>query len=90
MKYFDFCFKRYGNLNILDKFIEQNQFYKLILDSWSIHNEEELFEVWLHKIDNKSFEEFKEMCKPAKPTQKKEIAETIRESMQIINLDFGE
>lgn len=83
----DFLCKRYGGspFFILDRYIEQSRFYEFIYTVWEIHNEEELFEIWLHKIDDKSYQDFKDSVIPKKPVQEIDIVSTIKESSNILN-----
>lgn len=82
----DFLCKRYGGspFFILDRFIEQNRLSEFIYEVWSIHNEEEIFDIWLHKVDDKSYQDFRDSLIPPKPVNKEEVAKTIDDSMTIL------
>lgn len=83
----DFLCKRYGGspFFILDRYIEQGRLYKFIYEVWSIHNDEEIYDIWLHKIDNQSYQDFRDSLIPPEPVKKEDIAQTIDESMNILN-----
>ena len=82
----DFLCKRYGGslFFILDRFIEQNRLSEFIYEVWSIHNEEEVFDIWLHKVDDKSYQDFRDSLIPPKPVNKEEVAKTIEDSTNIL------
>ena len=82
----DFLCKRYGGspFFILDRFIEQNRLSEFIYEVWSIHNEEEVFDIWLHKVDDKSYQDFRDSLIPPKPVNKEEVAKTIEDSTTIL------
>lgn len=82
----DFLCRRYGGspFFILDGYMEQHRFHEFVHSVWEIHNDEELFDIWLHKIDDKSYQDFKDSVIPRKPIGEKEIADTIRESSDIL------
>lgn len=82
----DFLCKRYGGspFFILDRYIEQNRLSEFIYEVWSIHNEEEVFDIWLHKVDDKSYQDFRDSLIPPKPVNKEEVAKTIEDSTNIL------
>ena len=83
----DFLCKRYGGspFFILDRYLEQHRLSEFIYEVWSIHNEEEIFDIWLHKVDDKSYQDFRDSLIPPKPVDKEEVAKTIEDSMNILN-----
>lgn len=83
----DFLCKRYGGspFFILDRYLEQNRLSEFIYEVWSIHNEEEIFDIWLHKVDDKSYQDFRDSLIPPKPISKEEVAKTIEDSTKILN-----
>ena len=83
----DFLCKRYGGspFFILDRYLEQHRLSEFIYEVWSIHNDEEIFDIWLHKVDDKSYQDFRDSLIPPKPVDKKEVAKTIEYSMNILN-----
>ena len=81
----DFLCKRYGgSFFILDRYLEQHRLSDFIYEVWSIHNEEEIFDIWLHKVDDKSYQDFRDSLIPPKPVDKEEIAKTIEDSTNIL------
>lgn len=83
----DFLCKRYGGspFFVLDMYIEQHRLSEFVYEVWKIHNEEEIFDIWLHKVEGQSYQEFRESLEPPKPIDKREVAKTIDESMRILN-----
>ena len=82
----DFLCKRYGGspFFILDRYIEEHRLYEFIYEIWKIHNEEEIFDIWLNKVEGKSYQDFRESLEPPKPIDKKAVASTIEDSMKIL------
>lgn len=82
----DFLCKRYGGspFFILDRYIERNRLSEFIYEVWSIHNEEEVFDIWLHKVDDKSYQDFRDSLIPPKPVNKEEVVKTIEDSTNIL------
>ena len=82
----DFLCKRYGGspFFILDRYIEQGRLSEFIHEVWDIHNEEDIWDIWLHKVEGKSYQEFRESLEPPKPVDKREVAKTIDDSMRIL------
>ena len=82
----DFLCKRYGGspFFILDRYIELNRLSEFIYEVWSIHNEEEIFDIWLHKVDDKSYQDFRDSLIPPKPVNKEEVVKTIEDSTNIL------
>ena len=83
----DFLFHRYGGspFSLLDRYIEGGRFSEFVYESWSIHNEEELYRIWLHKVDGKSYSEFRDSLEPPEPVDRKLVASAIGESMRILD-----
>lgn len=83
----DFLCKRYGGspFFILDRYLEQHRLSEFIYEVWSIHNEEEIFDIWLHKVDDKSYQDFRDSLIPPKPVDKEEVAKTIENSVNMLN-----
>lgn len=82
----DFLCKRYGGspFFIIDRYLEQNRLSEFIYEVWSIYNEEEIYEIWLHKVDDKSYQDFRDSLIPPKPVNKEEVAKTIEDSTNIL------
>ena len=56
----DLLFKRYASpFLILDSYIENKSLTSFLRTLYEKVGEERMWEVWLHKVDNKSFDEFK-------------------------------
>ena len=69
---------------MLDRYIEEGRLFEFIYEIWKIHNEEEIYEVWLHKVMDKSYSEFRESLEPPKPVDKNAVASAIKESSRIL------
>lgn len=56
----DLLFKRYASpFLILDSYIENKSLTSFLRTLYEKVGEERMWEVWLHKVDNQSFDEFK-------------------------------
>ena len=86
-------FKRYSSPFILiDELIESNQFDDFIPTIINNRNDDLLFEVWLHKVYDKSFTEFKDSVDTSTIAQTEaltedEIKTTIKKSKEMLS-DF--
>lgn len=81
----DLLFKRYADpFCLLDGMIRTKRFFEFVLKLIEIHNNEKLYDLWLHKVIDKSFEEFKEACS-VQPMSESEIETTVLESEEILN-----
>jgi hypothetical protein len=82
----DFLCKRYGGspFFILDRYVSEHRLNEFIYETWKLHNEEEIFDIWLHKVEGKSYQEFRDSLEPPKPVDKREVASTIEDSMRIL------
>ena len=58
----DLCYKRYANpLEVLSFQIEMNSCTKFIKDLDQIITEEKIWDVWVHKVDDKNYDQFKKL-----------------------------
>lgn len=79
-------------MSLIDGMITTGRLTEFVDEIVGIHNEEEeervLYEVWLHKVFDKGFDEFRESIgkenNTAAPTQE-DIANTIRGSKDLLN-----
>lgn len=82
----DLVFKRYASpFLLIDEMISNSSFIKFVLNLIDAKNEEQLYEVWLHKIFNKGFEEFKESVMNSVEVEEMSVEETINQSWDILN-----
>lgn len=81
----DLLFSRYASpFLLLDGMLDTGRFLDFILDFIDIHNNDEIFKIWLHKVYDKSFDDFKTEVM-AKPVTRAEIGATIQESENILS-----
>lgn len=69
---------------MLDRYMEAGRLSEFIYEVWKIHNEDEIYEVWLHKVMDKSYSEFRESLEPPKPVDRRAVASAVRESSRIL------
>lgn len=56
----DLVFKRYSSpFLLLDNIIENGKFLEFVLELIDTYNEEQIYDLWLHKCYDKSYQEFK-------------------------------
>ena len=61
----DLLFKRYANpYLILDEVIEQERLVEFVYELDLIKQDEKIFDIWLHKIYDKDYVDYKESCMP--------------------------
>ena len=81
----DLLFSKYASpFLLLDGMLDTGRFTSFILDFIDIHNDEFLFKIWLHRIYDKSFDDFKNAA-TAKPITRADVGATIKESEEILN-----
>lgn len=79
----DCLFERYGNpFLLIDTLIISGRFTDFVLEFLEIQNEKMMWEFYLHKVYDKSFDEFKESIKPV---PKEQLETTVQNSRSILN-----
>lgn len=79
----DRLFKRYADpFLFIDSLIISERFTEFVLELLEIENEEMMWEFYLHKVYDKSFDEFKESMKPV---PKEQLETTVQNSKSILN-----
>lgn len=73
----DLLFSRYANpFLLLDSVLMSGGLSDFIVDFWELHDEEVTWQVWLHKVHDKSFDDFKQSLARS-PRMSEEQLETI-------------
>ena len=88
----DLLFKKYASpFLLLDSYISQGRLFEFILEFFKIRDEETTWEVWLYKVHDQSFDDFKESLKGIKDNQEftKEQLETTLTNSKDILLSFS-
>lgn len=79
----DSLFERYGNpFLFIDTLIISGRFTDFVLEFLEIQNEKIMWEFFLHKVYDKSYDEFKESMKPV---PKEQLETTVQNSKSILN-----
>lgn len=82
----DCLFERYGNpFLFIDTLIMSGRFTDFVLEFLEIQNEKMMWEFFLHKVYDKSFDEFKESITANKPVPKEQLETTVKDSKSILN-----
>lgn len=82
----DCLFERYGNpFLFIDTLIMSGRFTDFVLEFLEIQNEKMMWEFFLHKVYDKSFDEFKESITANKPVSKEQLETTVKDSKSILN-----
>jgi len=88
----DLLFKRYASpFLLLDTYIEQGRLLDFVIELFNIRNEEMTWDVWLHKVYDQSFEDFKNSMdgtQENKAFTKEQVETTVKDSMNIL-IDFN-
>ena len=97
MEFMDLLFKRYADpFSLLDGYIQTSRFCEFIVNFWKQKTEDELWDFYMHKVWDKSFNEFRESMQTTQDLQQMsdgEIEATVEKSMNILgnfNPDQGE
>lgn len=83
----DLLFKRYASpFLLLDCYIEQSRLFDFIVEFLNIRNEEMTWDVWLHKVYDKSFDEFRNSIDTMEQNNfsKEQIETTVKDSHNIL------
>lgn len=79
----DCLFERYGNpFLLIDTLIISGRFTDFVLEFLEIQNEKMTWEFFLHKVYDKSYDEFKESIKHV---PKEQLETTVQNSRSILN-----
>ena len=88
MKFMDLLFSKYASpFSLLDGYISTGRFLEFVINFVDTINEDQLWEVWLHKCIDKSFNEFKmSIMLPSNQfdTSSEALETTLKESKSII------
>lgn len=73
---------------LLDEFLANSELSNFIDELIILNNEEEIYKLWLHKVYDKSFKDFKEQVlnssKAVNESKVENVTETITQSMKIL------
>ena len=84
-------FKRYSNpFSLFDELIESNQFNDFIMTLNTKYIEDLEYDLWLHKVYDKSFEEFKKDISISRDAQagymnEEDVKATVKKSNEILS-----
>jgi len=85
----DLLFKRYASpFLLLDGMIQTGRLLEFIKEFIDISNNDEIYDLWLHRVFDKGFEEFKnEVLSKAETSQvtDQDVETTIKNSYEILN-----
>lgn len=86
----DLLFKRYANPFLLfDNLIRAHRFCDFIQTFIDQKNEEDIYDIWLHKIHNKSLSDFRkgviDEVKSQRQASHQNVGNTIKTSQEILN-----
>jgi len=81
-------FSRYANpFVLLDQYISYGGFAEFVMEFVEMHNEREKYELWLHKVWDKTYPQFLEMLndEPQKEMTDEELETTISNSKKLLS-----
>ena len=86
----DLLFSRYASpFLLLDNYIQTNRFLEFVLKLIDINNNEKIYDVWIHKVYDQSYEDFKSSIDSKDETMDEgKLETTINESRNMLN-DFN-
>lgn len=80
----DLLFSRYANpFLLLDSVLMSRGLSDFIIDFWELHDEEVTWQVWLHKVHDKSFDDFKQSLTRSH-TSKEQLETIIGDSQSLL------
>lgn len=87
MKFADLLFSKYASPQILiDHLISNGDFFDWVIEFIDAENDRQAWEVWLHKVIDKSFEEFRESIQThVNQMDDEQLETTISDSKSILN-----
>ena len=84
----DLLFSKYASPQILiDQLISNGDFFEWVIEFINAENDRQTWEVWLHRIFDKSFDEFRNSVRRNQPDQMddEQLETTISNSKSILN-----
>lgn len=71
----------------MDQIIENSRFCDFLVEFFEIKKEEEIYELWLYKVQDKSFKDFKNEVdsKNQKPVSKEEAISIVNRSKEFLS-----
>ena len=88
MKFADLLFSKYASPQILiDQLISNGDFFDWVVEFINAENDKQAWEVWLHKVFDKSFEDFRNSLLQTRSNQMddEQLETTISNSKSILN-----
>lgn len=87
MKFADLLFSKYASPQILiDQLISNGDFFDWVIEFIDAENDRQAWDVWLHKVIDKSFEEFRESIQThVNQMDDEQLETTISDSKSILN-----
>ncbi len=85
----DLLFKRYASpFLLLEQMIDNKRFAEFVDDFIETKREDDLIEIWLHKVFDKTFSDFKDECNKSTPQQNNmvNLEATIKHSNKMLNM----
>lgn len=81
--------KRYASpFVVLDEMIRQGRLLEFVLELWKIEDEEKTWDVWLHKVYDKGYDEWTEGLRAkarAREASESELEATVINSKHLLN-----
>jgi len=82
----DLLFSKYASpFILLDEMISCGRFFDFVLEFIDFENERQEYEFWLHRVFDKSFDEFKKAIEPKKEVPVENLETTIKDSKDILS-----
>lgn len=88
MKFMDLLFEKIANPFVLiDELLSNGDFFDWVVEFVKKENEQQIWEMWLHKIFDKSFADFRNSVMQTQPNQmdNEQLETTVKNSKSILN-----
>ena len=83
----DLVFQRYSSpFLLIDSMIEQCQFSQFVNKLVEKINRDSIYDVWLHRVFNKSFNDYYQEVMDRMNPQEVDVTSAIKESMDVLNV----
>lgn len=82
----DLLFSKYASpFLFLDTMLDAGRFFESVIEIIQADNEKTLWEFYLHKVHDKSFDDFKKSLEADKPVPKEQVETTVINSKSILD-----
>lgn len=82
----DLLFSKYASpFLFIDEMISCGRFFEFVIEFISMENERQEYDFWLHRVFDKSFDEFRKEIEPKKEIPAENLETTVNDSKNILS-----